>query len=669
MLTHMHSCAGITLRFSNTGRLFHAPLNGSIDARIQYSVNGTTSVNLPTLRCFKRAFPVCKTVDVLEESIEKMKVPALTRAFLDFLEIKKTFLYTLAKQHESTLQHPCIYETYSENSLNTRLWAHFVHRISAMALFFSPGTSQKAIACHQFKPIISFDEGFYVVEDELYGNLSGTCMHHPIVDSQGVVLANGSECNSVRYVYSQDDHANGVNLLHAVMEGAAVTLYTYHAGSHLIASEQLFNDRKSVHRIFYTYEAQGKYTEIIFDDGIGRGCKDLRGVTLRRVKRIEFDQGLPIVEKESFLNENKQIQPLQTCIKAYDKDKRLVFKQLYNADHELTKTFLWAYNSLGQLVHMHSPSSMEEYVYDGTTKITRFLHRHLTRYDTYEQGNCVQRREVDIRTQEERIWTFRYKDGRCVEERGSNNEVKTHEFDRLGRKLKTTLVTCKDQNVCTYVTQWVYDPIDLKAALVKKNVDEQHQILVLNTRGQIIKRYFPNGLHESREYRLDGVLKKRISHLGGMTEYQADGLGRLLDEKISNKDAELVNTITYTYKGLQCISQQYAGGLTTHFRRDGAGRLIEQLQGQKSLFRLSYDASGRVKEKIEGNTVTTSTYNSQDLLACERIHNTQGHLEYERHWVYDLQGDCIEFWETTGQGERLSHKKYAYNAWREMIKQ
>lgn len=80
------------------------------------------------------------------------------------------------------------------------------------------------------------------------------------------------------------------------------------------------------------------------------------------------------------------------------------------------------------------------------------------------------------------------------------------------------------------------------------------------------------------------------------------------------------------------------------------------------------DAGGRVKEKIEGNSVTTSMYNSQDLLTCERIHNTQGNLEYERHWLYDLQGDCIEFWQTNGKGERLSHKKYAYNAWREVIK-
>ena len=82
-------------------------------------------------------------------------------------------------------------------------WGNLEKRedLVTIALFSDPNTST-ATGCRTFV----YDTFHNVLEERLYGNLTGTCAHSPVVDDKGKVLANRSESTWTRHAYSSDGH-------------------------------------------------------------------------------------------------------------------------------------------------------------------------------------------------------------------------------------------------------------------------------------------------------------------------------------------------------------------------------------------------------------------------------------------------------------------------------
>lgn len=559
------------------------------------------------------------------------------------------------------------YIPYSTQKL---FWSGLDKREDLTALAFYAGSATQPMALRSFK----YDDSHNMTEETLYGNLSGICTSNPSIDAKGQPNANGCESTRIRHTYTKDMR----NLLIKTEEDSGkVTSYTYQPGTNLLTAELVGDGTQNIQRTFHRYNEEGVRIETIIDDGVGTRCEDLTGVTLRRLTRITPKTagntvGLPEVEEEFFLNEKHELQLLQKRVATYDEQGRLISRVLHDAALKEQKACSWVYDAAGRLLKTIDPAGEIEYVYDANNNPIEehFLTRGLTHYNSYDRLNhLIQRREVDQNSQE-RIWRYRYNmHGQCVEETDPFEQKTVHRFDELGREIQTEyppILSSQGTALSRFITHG-YDACDFK--VVSKNPSGDSEKMAYNMRGQITRHEFADGSYETKEYTLGGALKKSVSRLGLVTEYESDFLGRATTKKDFDQEGALLCTIHYVYKGLLLHSTIHEGGSTVIYHYDGAGRLIEQWRDGYLEHSYAYDSFGRLSVKKDwidavSARVTSYTYDQWDHNTSETVCDLQGTVLMQKAFKYDAQGNVIETRQK--RGGTVAITKSSYNAWNQI---
>lgn len=538
--------------------------------------------------------------------------------------------------------------------------------------FFSNQDTSTAIGCRTF----TYDTSHNVTEERLYGNLTGTCTNFPTVNDKGSVLQGGGESTWTRHSYSND----GRNLLLATQEEAGkITRYEYKEGTTLLTAEYTFNDTQQINRMFCFYNDLGVCIETIVDNGTGKDSNDLTDVTMRRVTRTKVQEngtiavGVPLAEEEFFLDETGNLQPLQKCVNEYDSKGRLTKKSVFGSDDKMSHTCSWVYDNAGRLVKISDLSGTITYVYDANNNRVEehFVNQGLRHYNTYDRLNhLIQRREVD-KYYKERIWRYRYNiHGQCIEEIDPLDHVITHSFDDLGREIETTYpssLTPEGKYIPSKVRQ-AYDLCDMQ--ITSSDAAGYSDKMSYNMRGQITHHTFADGSCETSTYTLGGALKKTVSRLGLVTEYDTDFIGRSIAKREYDTQGQLLSATHYIYHGLLLHAMTHENGPTITYHYDGAGRLIQQDCDQERQISYTYDAMGRLHTKTEwvdssSAKVTTSIYNALGSVIKTQVSDLQGNLFAEQSYAYDMHGNCTEVCQKIEKGVAIT--KTRYDAWNRII--
>ncbi len=190
-----------------------------------------------------------------------------------------------------------------------------------------------------------YDELGNILEDQLYGNLSGKSSQSVVMKNK-VPLDNGAEKYTKSYTYSNDLF----NLVTSAKEPGIETQFRYHPGTDLLQAKYVIFNGSIQIREFYEYDARAAVTFYCRDNGCKEKVDDLTGVTERQVKKIENNKfGLPLCMEEFYLQGNQPVL-LKKTINHYDPLLQLVQQDHYDANGAFACSLFWEYDPQGHVI-------------------------------------------------------------------------------------------------------------------------------------------------------------------------------------------------------------------------------------------------------------------------------------------------------------------------------
>lgn len=444
------------------------------------------------------------------------------------------------------------------------------------------------------------------------------------------------------------------NLTGKSVEEKFSTLYRYDEQNNLVLlrKDNGFNIRMTYEgnllKSKFTYDGEllclrefHNHNEIIIDDGCFEDQNDLTGVSERKITRQT-----PQLIEEFYLDLSSNREILIKRIQNTYSGLQLIQQDLFDGEGVFQFSNFYSYDKAGRLASFTDDKGCR-------TEITTDLHGNQITLSNNEKSifNVYDFSNRLIRTEEI------YKDGKKtvisnLYDYGGNKRTSTdlygnvthYEYDSLGRLVKTILPTLGTPTI-TYEYD-LYDrittTIDPKGYKTKTTY---------NTYGKPILIEYPDGTFEKFEYLLDGSLYKVTGKNGSYTINSRDFLGRITKTDFYSKEGEFLKSTSAHYNSFHKIFEKDAMGNTTHYRYDGAGRLIATFQGKKRT-EYTYNPSGQIHTSKEWygdepHEYSLLIYDKNEI----RIEDASGAI-LKRKTIepiiqksnihYDSEGDCLK---------------------------
>ena len=474
--------------------------------------------------------------------------------------------------------------------------------------------------------VFKYDNFGNILAEKFYGNITG--LSSPLIWKGNVPENNGTDCYTKHYTYDTkhlmisqtEDNGKGV-------------LYSYHGKTDLVASKLITVNGAIYIRNFFDYDEFGVMTTSITDNGITADKNNLKGVTERRITRIYPSKnapfGVPERADEMYLDlPSGQEHLIHRTISKFSVEGRLIKEDHYDSDGVQRYTLTWDYDPHGNVIRETNPlGEVIERRFDANDNIifqkgpSNAHHKEYV-YDFSNRLIC----DKDIST-----------DGTVL--------TTSYRYDLLGNKIATV-------DACGQETRYTYDPfgrvfrVDYPAIpaeqgnLVHTSTSRQYDVLghvahvtdqrldnmrtVNNVYGKPIIITYPDNTTESFIYNLDGTLKQSVAKNGVITLHTYDCLGRLLKKEVYSPEMVLLSQTSSTYDAFHLTSTTDAEGNITSYKYNGAGRLIEVVQGDR-LTANEYDKLGRLHKIREWYG-----YGPRDFRATIKVHDLLNRVIEER---------------------------------------
>lgn len=471
----------------------------------------------------------------------------------------------------------------------------------------------------------------------IYGNLSGECLTHPVVQAHGQVIGGSCEHYGISYLYSDEKDP----VLMAVIEDNGLkTCYRYDPVSRRRVGKWRQFPGGTLERCFYIYNQNGEIEQLLIDDGEGEEPEDRQGVTQRRVidmghKRREAPMLASLSpEEEKFLPD-----PIRRLENASSR-KEVMVDQYGNET-------IYRYDPFGRCIETLSPLVLDQW--DNPYSV-----RHRYAYDLFDRviqiedgrGAVIEVR-YNVRGQPIHVT---YPDGSFASYRYFLDGTRQYERRRDG-----SIWSCKRDDACRLaeISQW--SPSGrLVSTLFYHYSGELLQAMTDGENFTITFIYDGSGqctgaLHDTA----DG--QRRIDY-----EEDKEGTWRQTGEWFGWNDEEV---ITKREMGLH--------------QREKRTLFFQEVEGH-TIQRKSVPVSETMKKWIKsGETINAlgQRVKCEELITAEGMRHIKrydalGRVEYvvsdhplgnrlsETHWRYDAQGNVVKEWRPvlTPQGE-------AYRVW------
>jgi RHS repeat-associated protein len=525
---------------------------------------------------------------------------------------------------------------------------------------------QEQVQCCRY---LQYDGRGNVIQEELYGNLTGNNPQIVQVDANGVPQKNGCDCYQKLYEYS--DH---YNLLLLEVDGRQKTIYSYYPNTDLMRTRYLLSrDEKIRKRQFFVYDHNACVVAEVTDNGSALDIDDQTGVTERHFKRIHnrqiFPVGLPEVIEEFAMDAGVE-RILHKTVNHYNELGHLIHQDHYGSDKLLAYSLFWEYDAAGNVI-----------------KETNALGQITTyRYDLH--GNKVEEQGPNLSFRKKYLYDFA---NRLVKEEDIYTNGTTlsisHRYDLLGNRIATTDFQGNETqfiyNEHSFLIETRYPQVlDEHGQLASPCVRHQYNILgqpiqttdakgltshySFNLRGQPVSTVLPDGSTERHIYTGDGYLERSFAANGTETLNHLDYAGRVIRQDVRAANGTLLGQTHFEYDAFHLLSETDPMGNRTQYTYDFAGRLKAVTHGNGKL-EIEYDVLGRIAKKLNHTqddfTAEVILYDNLDRVIEERTEDAQGQVQTLMRYVYDEMGNRSELHRLGQAGEAVT--KITYNVYHE----
>lgn len=496
-----------------------------------------------------------------------------------------------------------------------------------------------------------YDKSGNVLQDILFGNLTGRNQAPIKINEIGAPVVSGCEGFTIHCKYSED----GYNHLLNEQDGRKIVDYVYIPGTDFLQAKYVKDlTGKICYREFYSYNINGSIVKLISDDGNSLNEND-PSITERHIiyihYRDQFPIGLPQVIEEKYLElaTNKE-QLLKKIINVHDSFGRIAQQDHYDAHGTFRYSLKWEYDAHGNILkEVDALGNAATFSYDADDNLVteQYPGNPFFTHHAYDQANRLILSE-DIHNGF--ILTTRYEYNRL------NQKIKTIDwygqetsfaYDRLGRLTTITYpeVYNEHHKSCRPTEFFEYDIAD--NPIVKIDPKGHRTDIRYTIRGKPFAIHYQDGCEEKNEYTLEGLLEKSVAINGVTTNYHYDYLGRVIKKEISSPHGEkLQETSHYNY--FHKLYEVDAAGQRTDYQYDYAGRLIGMTKGHaKTCY--EYDACGRVSKVREyygtGSKEFIAKIKEYDLLdrvIQERTETSEGITLTKVSFAYNERGERIQ---------------------------
>lgn len=219
-------------------------------------------------------------------------------------------------------------------------------------------------------------------------------------------------------------------------------------------------------------------------------------------------------------------------------------------------------------------------------------------------------------------------------------------------------------------TTWNYE-YDAFHRIVKKRTVIDHETIVrkytYDVKGNLISSTDPNGNQTTLQYTPEGEISKIINAEGSYATFLYDRFGNMIEKTTKDKDENLLQKTTMEYdpwnQVVKINEHSENGVITTVFKYDEKGNLLEKKNPDATKQQYSYDGFWRLQRQIDqvGNT-TSYTYNHNNQITEISLKNSQNQNVQRVKFFYDKEGRLIK--KTTSLNQEWN---YQYNSLNQLV--
>ncbi len=504
-----------------------------------------------------------------------------------------------------------------------------------------------------FSKTFTYDSAGNVLEETLWGNLSGAALGPFILDSSGRL--EGAESYTRRYTYFPS------HLVASEEEESGLCFkYTYLPGTDLPLSKLTYDHDKIFQRQFCVYNHDNLLIAEMTDDGTSPDASDLTGVCERNIKRYELDDGSGLAHTitESYWDPVSQREVLLKKVKqTYSAEKRVVSEAVYDRAETHRYTIQTEYDQLGNITSKTTPlGNKNHYRFDRFSNLIQSKevgsnHKFYT-YDS--MGRATSCQEVCGYERKSSFTTYDLI-GKVLSQTDQKGNTTTQRYDCLGRCLQTTFPSISiEQGPCQPQAHFTYDTMGNLASTTDpqgRTTSTQY-----NTLRKPIKITTPDGTVLTHFYKKNGTLEKTLYCDGTTACYTHDLLGRMTTKKILSLDGTLLYEESWSYNAFSLLNHIDGKGLKTTFTYDGAGRKVsENADGRIQTY--TYDALGFLESTITEDTAFTELHDIEGHVILQWEKDESGE-QNKRKFVYDCENRKRKIISFTSAGEAVDFLIY-----------
>lgn len=541
----------------------------------------------------------------------------------------------------------------SDGSLYSRESLYWAHHQSEQCSYLLSRSLASAAGSLVFARAYTYDEQGNVLQNSLYGNLSGHNENAPLISDEGAVAENGCECFQKQYKYSDD----GFNLLLWESDGCHEVSYEYEPESNKLSAKFIGASNQIYLREFYEYNAEATPTKKIVDDGVTRDKYNLAGVTERHITyfipRTSYPFGYPevIIEKYLDVASGQEIQK-NKVVNTHNNQGLLVEQMHYDSDDNYLYTLHWDYNPMGKIIkEVDALQRVVEWRYDsnGNCIYEQGPNLNVCKEFTYDLADRLIHQDEIHSDGARKSISYRYNLlSQPIAIKDYNGNETSYSYDAFGRVIQITYPPVIDETgvLASPTLKKSYDLMGNVTSLIDSKGNEA--MMSYTIRGQLAKVLYPDGSSESNTYRKDGLLQSSCSKNGTVTSYTYDSFGRVIKTDMKSSSGELLSTTSATYNAFHKISETDAAGLTTFYTYYPDGKLKSKQRGE-SRVSYTYDSIGRLKTTSEyyGSNhedviIKIQEYDLLDRIIEERVEDIHGVIFTKTDYTYDMFGNVSE---------------------------
>jgi YD repeat-containing protein len=514
-----------------------------------------------------------------------------------------------------------------------------------------------------------YDEAGNILEEKLYGNLTGKEDPNLTVDAKGILLnSNQVECHIKTFTYSKD----GFNLITSLGDCKGnQTTYHYQPGTNLLIKKFIRDKNGIRNREFRFYNDDGVCIKTIEDDSYEEKPDALSwGTSERRITYIKPKLELPAIglpetiEEKALDLKTKQETLIKKLVNTYSSQGHLLSCSTFGSDGSFGFSFSKTYSHLGQPLTETDPEGKtitHTYNLCGDRVLTKIPHEQKTIEKKYDLlGRLLSHTEKASGLTAQEYYTYDLL-GRKIFSKDRFGHLTTYAYNAFDRLVKVIYPGVLDENgnEVNPTFSYTYDIFGNAITITdpKGNITQK----AYNLRGSPARIYYPDGSSELFKYDPEGSLHRSLTRDRMITVYEYDYLGRpIYEEDMTASDtgvSSFYKSRSRSYNGFRCTFFKNDKHVTD-YKYDPAGRVIAVIQHKSGegdnhsdtrKTEIIYDSLGREsKKKVWFDTGATDyslTHFIYDLLNNvieKRIEDAQGNTLLQKNFVYDSSGRCIE---------------------------